>query len=196
MKQAWTPFYYLITEVTLLIHPHHGLLRIRNRSTIGVVSLFVVRTWRHNLWWHSSMPPMEVLYKIRQQRPDIFDKVEGARLFIRNPSRPLTPGDQFTLTVYPPLLRTQFPTDILTKQAESLEGPVYFHCSLSPPCCSQLFNRRDQSFMPWRKGCRPRTPLPLCPKRQSPSTTIILPRAEIHPARHTVLKAWKRSSPF
>lgn len=23
------------------------------------------------------MPPLEVLYKIRQQRPDVFDKLEG-----------------------------------------------------------------------------------------------------------------------
>jgi len=27
---------------------------------------------------HSSFPPLEVLYKLRLQRPDVFDKVEGA----------------------------------------------------------------------------------------------------------------------
>jgi hypothetical protein len=25
----------------------------------------------------SSLPPLEVMYKIRQQRPDLFDKMEG-----------------------------------------------------------------------------------------------------------------------
>jgi len=28
------------------------------------------------------MPPVEVLYKLRQQRPDIFDKVEGLPLYL------------------------------------------------------------------------------------------------------------------
>ncbi|KAH7868466.1 FMN-dependent dehydrogenase-domain-containing protein [Lentinula edodes] len=27
--------------------------------------------------FHSSLPPLEVLYRIRQQRPDVFDKLEG-----------------------------------------------------------------------------------------------------------------------
>lgn len=27
----------------------------------------------------SSLPPLEVLYRIRKQRPDVFDKLEGDR---------------------------------------------------------------------------------------------------------------------
>lgn len=29
------------------------------------------------LRFHSSMPPIEVLYRLRRQRPDVFNKLEG-----------------------------------------------------------------------------------------------------------------------
>ena len=46
------------------------------RPFIGIVSVYI--SYRRMLTTHLSSPPsIEVLYRIRKERPDVFDKLEG-----------------------------------------------------------------------------------------------------------------------
>jgi hypothetical protein len=59
----------------------NDFIKLFFRSAIGIVSCRPVRLDEpYQLVLFSSMPPLEVLYKLRQKRPDIFDRVEGTRL--------------------------------------------------------------------------------------------------------------------
>lgn len=52
-----------------------------SRSTIGLVSVKDFVGGSHSSF-DSTLPPMEVLYKLRQHHPEIFDKMEGMALYI------------------------------------------------------------------------------------------------------------------